>query len=379
MRHSIEAASAVAALLTTLAGPVRAQILIITPPGGDSKTVSYTDVDCSPLKLMVASAVPAGPVRKYGFQGICRLLSVQASTKSGLYGTPVLAKSDKSATVVGSVWAKAAATWNVQTGELREEVVVSGAQNGKVQMQLKCGSDPVLAWVPCTGVAYENGTGWKGFDHRWALKVPVTVGRASLFEAVALSKQSGNASPPPPPPAPKTSPPVPANIPARQLPSSPPSAINPGATGSAPAIPVPFTIEIESLAGSAQATGGQVGVQPMAGFKPGWWGADAQLFWPVNQVGAQLQLHPFVPRPGRYSVSLNFTGAPDYAIGLASLDGQPGVIFNGYAPGVSRDKILIGVFDLAAGPHTLTVQVRGRDPKSTAHYIGLDQLVFEPN
>ncbi|MGH7560658.1 MAG: hypothetical protein ACRENB_06545 [Gemmatimonadales bacterium] len=388
MRYLIETASAPAFLLT-LTTTTLAQIP--NPfPDGVSQTSHYNTVHCAGLKLVGASNVPAGPVRTYGFQGSCQLVDVQASNKKGFFGANA---GDKSMSVVGVVWAKAAVTYDTRNGELREDVVVSGAKSGKVQMQLRCGSDPVLATAPCKQVAFQNGTGWDGFDRPWLNKVPVTAGRATLFEAVTLSKQSGGGgTPPPPPPPPKSSPPVPSNLPARLTPVTTPPAPapiparrlppasapvpNPVATA---AIPTPFTIEVEALAGGAQATSGQFGVQPMAGFKPGWWGADAQLFWPASQVGAQLNLSLTVPRTGRYTVSLIFTAAPDYAIAMASLDGKPGVVFNGYAPGVSRDKIVIGMFDLSAGPHQLLVQVRGKDPKSTGFFVGLDQLVFEPN
>lgn len=297
-----------------------------------TQTVNVPDVDCAALKLAGAEGVP-GPAREYQFVGSCKLVH-RVNTHGG-----IISGSGTTTSVISDAFVKASVTWEASTGILKEALAVqSPSYTGKVGMQLRCTNDPIVTTVACTQVAYQNGTGWSGFDLAYIRKRPVTRGLTTLAEATALANK--------------------------------PKPIASAAW--------PFTLEIESLLGTAQATHGKIGTQPMAGFKKGWWGADAQLFWTAPLVGAQLRLRPVVATAARYEVYLVFTGAPDYAIGQASFDGKPYVNFNGYAPGVSRDRILLGTFDLAAGPHELLIRVAAKDSRSTGFFVGLDQLQFSP-
>jgi hypothetical protein len=148
--------------------------------------------------------------------------------------------------------------------------------------------------------------------------------------------------------------------------------------GQLPARPAgTIAVEAESLVGSAQATHGKVFSQDMRSFGPGWSG-NAQLFWAVAQPGAQLRLSVSMAAAGRYQVFLHFTRAPDYALIRASFDGAAVVSINGYAAGVSRDRALLGMLDLAPGAHELLLEVAMKDGKSTGLNVGLDRIELEP-
>ena len=114
----------------------------------------------------------------------------------------------------------------------------------------------------------------------------------------------------------------------------------------------------------------------MTQFGPGW-GGNAQLFWTVNDIGAQLRLAPTIPSAGRYKVFLLFTKAPDFGRFKASFDGKTEIIVDGYAATVGRDQAFLGEHDLSAGPHELLITVAGRNHNSTGFYVGLDRIEFK--
>lgn len=138
-----------------------------------------------------------------------------------------------------------------------------------------------------------------------------------------------------------------------------------------------LVIEAESMVGSAQATGGEVGVQNMQSFGPGW-GAGAQLFWGGTQIGAQLRLSFATTVTGRYEIFLHYTKAPDFAAVRAQVDGATPVTFNGYAPTVTRDRALLAMLDLTPGPRALRLEVVMKDGKSAGFNVGLDRIELQP-
>ena len=138
-----------------------------------------------------------------------------------------------------------------------------------------------------------------------------------------------------------------------------------------------LVIEAESLVGSAETKGGEVSVQNMQGFGPGW-GGGAQLFWGGTQIGARLTLSFPTTVTGRYEIFLHFTKAPDFAAVRAQLDGATSVTFNGYAPTVSRDRALLAMLDLTPGPHALRLEVVMKDGKSAGFNVGLDRIELQP-
>lgn len=137
-----------------------------------------------------------------------------------------------------------------------------------------------------------------------------------------------------------------------------------------------LAIEAEALAGAAQATQGQVGVQNMRGFGSAWSGG-AQLFWGGGQTGAQLRLVFTTTAAERYEVFLQFTRAPDFAVVQVRLDGAPPVTFDGYAPTVSRDRVSLGIRELTPGDHELRFAVTTKNRQSSGFNVGLDRIELE--
>ena len=137
-----------------------------------------------------------------------------------------------------------------------------------------------------------------------------------------------------------------------------------------------LTFEAETLAGTAQASQGQVGVQNMRGFGSAWSG-DAQLFWGGGQTGAQLRLVFTTSATGRYEVVLQITRAPDFAVVQARLDGAPPVTFDGYAPTVSRHRVSLGIRELTPGTHELRFAITEKNGQSSGFNVGLDRIELE--
>jgi len=148
------------------------------------------------------------------------------------------------------------------------------------------------------------------------------------------------------------------------------------ATLSAAPSPAPFVIEGEALLGTAQAMGGQMVRQEMAGFGSAWSG-NAQLFWGARQPGAELRLHPDLPAAGLYEVKLFLTVAPDF--GTAEIElGDHVLNFDGYHGSVSLREETLGQLDLPAGPQDLTVRIAGKFESSTGYLMGIDRIEFHP-
>ncbi len=193
-------ASGVFGLPAAATSPAAAQIFSSSSSGGET-------VDCSAMDLTAAKGVPHGAVRAYRLHGVCRLIAVKHSS-SKVAG--ITTDTDHSSTQVGTVWATTEIRWERSTGALQQAMEVDGDRTGTLKMVLKCAQDPVLGKVLCQKVAYDNGTGWSGFDAAWHAARPITNGRVTEAEAAALSKQASTSNPPPPPPAPGKPAPTPA-------------------------------------------------------------------------------------------------------------------------------------------------------------------------
>jgi hypothetical protein len=164
------------------------------------------------------------------------------------------------------------------------------------------------------------------------------------------------------------------------------------------------SVEAEQLVqkGKARASGGELHVQPMAGFGPGWSG-DAQLFWTAPGAGAVLDLELQLPKNSRWTLELEMTAAPDYGKVELELDGNvigleleipppPGEekgfrwttlprTWNGYSSKVEKGsadsrETLRPPQVLDGGEHRLRIKVIGKDERSTGYYVGVDRLVF---
>jgi putative heme-binding domain-containing protein len=140
---------------------------------------------------------------------------------------------------------------------------------------------------------------------------------------------------------------------------------------------VPGAIEGETLKVLAK-TGGNAGPQKMDPFtKDRWSGAD-QLWWTGAGPGSKLTLGLPVEQGGRYELLAVLTKARDYGIMQFSLDGKPlgGPIDFYNAPDViTSGPLTLGTHDLKAGPHKLTIEIVGANPKAVKAYMcGLDYV-----
>jgi hypothetical protein len=88
-----------------------------------------------------------------------------------------------------------------------------------------------------------------------------------------------------------------------------------------------------------------------------------------------------VKKAGKYEVKAVMTKARDYGIVHLSIDGKKaGGPIDLYNDGVipTDPPVSLGVHDLAAGEHKLTVEIVGANAKAAKSYMfGLDYLIFE--
>ena len=82
--------------------------------------------------------------------------------------------------------------------------------------------------------------------------------------------------------------------------------------------------------------------------------------------GAKLGLRPKpVKTAGKYALWIGLTKAVDYGIVQFSLDGNKiGQPVDCYSPNVTKEELSLGEYDLAAGDHTIEVQIVGANPKA---------------
>jgi hypothetical protein len=293
--------------------------------------------------------------------------------------------------MVQRTWAEI--RWVATTGEVHERVTTEGKYAGVIEMFLRCQRDPVVNTGACTQISYHNSTRWPGFDGAWHQRRPITRGKTSSFIAQTLQAQmqlTGKTAHDPGPGGPPVAGGSGMNIGGQNGPGGPGGASGNTVLKEATndprtqegAGPAPKTmkspsgitpLEAEGMIARAQVTHGKIGVQDMKTFGTGW-GGNAQLFWEVSQDSAQLRLEPIVPVAGRFEVFVVFTKGPDFGLFRASFDGKTQILVNGYAPTVSRDRALVGMFDLIPGAHELLLSIDGRDSQSSAKYVGIDRI-----
>lgn len=138
-------------------------------------------------------------------------------------------------------------------------------------------------------------------------------------------------------------------------------------------------LEGESL--KATASFAKIKTQVMSAFHDGRWSGNNHLWWPDTKPGEKATITFPVSAAGKYDVTAVFTKAHDYGIFRLLVDGKPAIdsldlydrLVTNTAP------ISLGVFDLAAGDHTLTVEVLGANEKAGKRYMfGLDYLKLNP-
>lgn len=138
--------------------------------------------------------------------------------------------------------------------------------------------------------------------------------------------------------------------------------------------------EVESLLGHAKASAGDLGVQPMAGFGPGW-GGDAQLLWrPPAPVNEPIKNWPHLtftidaPKAAIYRVALVHTRAPDYGDARLFIRGQSRGEILGFAASVQPRRLELGEIKLDQGKNQFVVTVFGKNGASKGFLIGLDRV-----
>ncbi len=100
--------------------------------------------------------------------------------------------------------------WNATKQALTERFRIIGGFEwagqvigGEVRSVFLCSDDPMITTAACNGADYHNNTGLFALDEAWKANRPITRGRTSMAEAVALSTGPSSKAPPPPPPSPK--------------------------------------------------------------------------------------------------------------------------------------------------------------------------------
>jgi hypothetical protein len=139
--------------------------------------------------------------------------------------------------------------------------------------------------------------------------------------------------------------------------------------------PVPGVTEGEKMEVLAR-TGGSTQVQDLDG-----WSEGSHLWWTGGKPGDKLDLAVPVAKAGRYKLSAQLTKARDYGIVQLSLDGkklgEPIDLFNPDAV-VPTGAVDLGAHDLAAGRHTLTLEIVGANEKALKAYMaGVDYVKLE--
>lgn len=126
---------------------------------------------------------------------------------------------------------------------------------------------------------------------------------------------------------------------------------------------------------------GAVTTQDMGPFRAARWTHNTQLWWSQARPGDKLDVLLAANEAGRYQLAVVLTRAPDYAIVQLHLDGKPvGEPIDLYSPTVNRTRqINLGTHELAAGDHTLTVEILGANPQAKpGHMFGLDEVFLRP-
>lgn len=135
-------------------------------------------------------------------------------------------------------------------------------------------------------------------------------------------------------------------------------------------------IEAEALFEGATATGPLQVQGNCCGIE---WSGGAQLWFTPTSAGTVTMTFE-IGTAGTYALTGVQTLASDYGINVLTLDGeQLGEPFDAYnSPEVQvSDPIDYGTVDLAAGTHTLVLEVTGKNANSTSYMAGLDYLQLE--
>jgi hypothetical protein len=127
-------------------------------------------------------------------------------------------------------------------------------------------------------------------------------------------------------------------------------------------------------------TAGDVQGQETTGFG-GSWSDDCQLWWTNAAKGDKLDLLLPVAKAGTYKVTAQMTRAADYGIVQLYLDDRKlGDPIDLYGEKVApTGELNLGVHELTAGDHKLTLEIVGANEKAKkAYMVGLDYVLLVP-
>jgi hypothetical protein len=113
----------------------------------------------------------------------------------------------------------------------------------------------------------------------------------------------------------------------------------------------------------------------MSGFGGEMWSQGAQLFCGARQDGS-VTIGFDVKEAGRYRVRLLGTAAPDFGRLHITLDDRPvAEEFDLYSGRVCpAGSLELGDHELAAGRHTLKLEVTGRNEAAAGYAFGIDTI-----
>jgi len=112
------------------------------------------------------------------------------------------------------------------------------------------------------------------------------------------------------------------------------------------------------------------------------WSGGRQLWWLVHQPSAELDLELPVKTAGTYSLWAAFTKAGDYGTVQLSLDEkqlkQSIDLFEPFPSVIHTGDVPLGIATLDAGSHTLSINLKGKNPRSTDYLVGMDWIKLTP-
>ncbi|MFI6941516.1 hypothetical protein ACIBI4_19745 [Streptomyces sp. NPDC050418] len=105
----------------------------------------------------------------------------------------------------------------------------------------------------------------------------------------------------------------------------------------------------------------------------------AQTLVDATAPGGTHTLDFTVRTPGEFRLALKQTLGRTYGIASFTLDGKPlGGARDGYAKRPGSRAVRLGLHVLKAGKHRLGIEVRGKNPRSAGHRVGVDYLELSP-
>ncbi len=111
----------------------------------------------------------------------------------------------------------------------------------------------------------------------------------------------------------------------------------------------------------------------------GKWKEDHQLWWTGAKPGDRINLIVTLEKSGKQKLIASMTKAVDYGQVQFLLDGEkigePVDLFNNGV--IATGDVEIGGIDAPAGEHTLSVEIVGKNEKSTNYMFGMDAFRFE--